>query len=152
MVRRDDHDGVDVRAGQQLAVVVVAVTAAIRAGGAAGGVGRLDALLGFVPAHCVHVADGQHLDLRVAGQPVQMALAHAPVPDQTHGDPLTRRGVAFRTPHRGGDHPGDGNGARKGRGARHEAASRATIAMCPLCHTFSPCARRTLASLKDAMS
>jgi len=67
MVRGDDHDRVDVRADQQFAVVVVGVTAAIRAGGAAGGVGRLDALLALVPAHRVHVADGQHLNLRVAG-------------------------------------------------------------------------------------
>lgn len=101
MIRRDNHHRVNVRPGQQLAVVVIGGAAVILAAGSRG-VRFLDTFLGFVAAHRVHVTDRQDLDLAVADQPVQVPTAHRPVADQAHCEPFARRDIPIRPPHEAG--------------------------------------------------
>ena len=66
MVRRDNHHGVNIRPGQQLAIVVVRRAAAVPAFRASR-VRLLHVPLAFFPPGRIHIADGQDLNLTIPG-------------------------------------------------------------------------------------
>jgi len=88
---RGNHHGIDVLAGQQFAEIVAGSAGPIRTRGSLRGIGCLDSRLGVLPTPAIHVADSQHLGLRILDEPRQVVpLAHEPDADEPQGDAIAR--------------------------------------------------------------
>jgi len=68
VVRGHDDDGIYIRSGQELTIVIISCAAAIGAAGALGGVGFLNATFPFFSPQTVYVTYGQYLDVPVTNQ------------------------------------------------------------------------------------
>ena len=83
VVRRGDEHRVDVRPGQQLAIVLVHRTVGVP-------VSLVDDLLGLLAELAPQVADGGHADIVLSRETAMMPAAHAADADAAHDDLLAR--------------------------------------------------------------
>ena len=84
MIGRGDMHRVDVRAGQQLAEVVVGLAVGVL-------VVFVHLALGLVAGALAHIADGHVLDIRTAQERALVAASHVADADAAHHDPVAGR-------------------------------------------------------------
>ena len=107
MIRRGNHDSIDIVAIEKLTVIVVALRFSPR---------EVEAQLELV---LVHVADGGHFHVVAAGQKFQVAASLAAGPDMADHQAVVCAGASPPSQHAAGQNQWGGDGGR----ARQETSS-----------------------------
>jgi hypothetical protein len=69
MVWCNDNHGIDIRARQQLTIIIISCAAGIGSTWTFGGIGILNKTLAILTSYTVNIAYGEYLDFPVADQP-----------------------------------------------------------------------------------
>ena len=113
MVRHRQHDGINIAAGQQLAVIVVSLAAGVL-------VMTVDLVHERLQVLPVHVAGGDYLAVFQGEEGVGIAGSHDPAPDYAQGDALGGSRRAGPPQHTAGDERGE---SKRGPGQAQKLAA-----------------------------